>query len=99
MNLANDRNLVVQSDDEQDNEEDAESSSSEEDPRWKDFYIYTVHQPPIQRSLNMVSSPLQHYQVATVLHWTTEQLVARYEVNPTPDDLHQSGMEDARTLP
>ena len=92
LNIITDRQLVVQSDEEFADDEDAESSSSVEDLNWKEFYIYTVHQPPAHRSLNMVSMPLQHYQTATALRWTREQLVARYEVNPTPDDLDQSRM-------
>ena len=92
QNILSDRNIAAQSDEEFVDHTDEESSTSSEDPRWRDFFIYTVHQPPAQRSLNMVSMPLQRYQCATVLQWTVDQLVARYEVDPTPDDLQQSNM-------
>ena len=74
---------------------DDESSSSEENPPWRDFYVYTVHQPPVQVSLNMVAPRLQIRQCARALGWTTAQLIARYQVDPCPQDLrnvHMRGM-------
>ena len=79
-------------DDEEDNDSsDDASSTSEDNPAWRRFYVYTVHQPPSQVSLNMVSQRLQQHQCARALGWTMEQLKAKYQVSPCPADLYQSG--------
>ena len=73
-----------------DDPESSDDSSSEENPAWRDFYVYTVHQPPLQVSLNMVSPRLRHHQCARALGWTAERLQATYQVEPCPEDLRQS---------
>ena len=71
---------------------DDDSSTSEENPAWRVFYVYTVHQPPLQVNLNMVRERLQQYQCARALGLTIDQLRARYQVFPCPSDLRQSRM-------
>ena len=75
-----------------DPESSDDESTSEENPAWRDFYLYTVHQPPQQVSLNMVSPGLQPRQCARALGWELGQLSAKYQVDPCPQDLLQSHM-------
>jgi len=69
---------------------DDDSSTSEDNPTWRNFYVYTVHQPPVQVSLLMIRPRVQHHQCARALGWTVAQLAAKYVVTPCPEDLLQS---------
>ena len=83
---------MMDPDDDDDDSTDESSSTSDDDPPWRNFYVYTVHQPPVQVSLNMVGLRLQQHQCARALGWPSEQLCAKYQVIPCPRDLLQSRM-------